>query len=41
MPRIKSWVWWYTSVIPALGRKRQEDLEFKAILGYIENSRSA
>jgi hypothetical protein len=29
-----SWnqVWWFTSVIPALGR--QEDSEFKANLGY-------
>jgi hypothetical protein len=30
-----SWVWWHTSVIPVLGRWRQEAFEFKAILGYI------
>jgi hypothetical protein len=24
------WAWWYTSVIPALGRLRQEDHEFQA-----------
>jgi hypothetical protein len=29
-----SWKWWYTPVIPALGRLRQEDLEFEASLGY-------
>jgi hypothetical protein len=23
-------IWWYMSIIPALGRQRQEDLEFKA-----------
>jgi hypothetical protein len=27
--------WWCMSVIPALGRLRQEDHEFKASLGYI------
>jgi hypothetical protein len=27
-------VWWYTSIIPALGRMRQKDGEFKAKLGY-------
>jgi hypothetical protein len=27
--------WWYKPVIPALGRVRQENLEFKASLGYI------
>jgi hypothetical protein len=26
---------WYTSVIPALGRLRQENLEFEGSLGYI------
>jgi hypothetical protein len=26
---------WYTSVIPALRRQRQEDYKFKASLGYI------
>jgi hypothetical protein len=28
-------MWWYTAVIPALWRRRQEDQEFKVILGYI------
>jgi hypothetical protein len=27
--------WWYTPVIPALGRLRQKDLEFKARRCYI------
>jgi hypothetical protein len=27
-------VWWCISVIPALRRQRQEDLEFKASLGW-------
>jgi ubiquinone/menaquinone biosynthesis C-methylase UbiE len=27
-------VWWYTSVIPVLGRLKQEDCKFKASLGY-------
>lgn len=26
---------WYTTVMPAFGRARQGDQEFKAILGYI------
>jgi hypothetical protein len=30
-----SCVWWCTPVIPALGRLKQEDLLFKASLGYI------
>jgi hypothetical protein len=30
-----------TSIIPALRRLRQEDLEFKASLGYIESLRPA
>jgi hypothetical protein len=30
-----SQVWWYTHIIPALGRWRQEDHKFKANLGYI------
>jgi hypothetical protein len=30
-----SWVWWYLPVIPALGRRRQENFEFKASLCYI------
>jgi hypothetical protein len=28
-----SWVWWRVPVIPALGRLRLENHEFKAILG--------
>lgn len=33
-----SWMWWQVSVIPALGRQKQEDLcEFKYILVYIMN----
>jgi hypothetical protein len=28
--------WWLMPVIPALGRLRQEDHEFKASLGYLE-----
>jgi hypothetical protein len=30
-----NWAWWHTPVIPALGRLRQEDREFKSSLGYI------
>jgi hypothetical protein len=30
-----SQTWWYISIIPALGRLWQEDLKFKASLGYI------
>jgi hypothetical protein len=33
--RSESWTWWCMAVIPALGRTRQEDQEFKANLGYI------
>jgi hypothetical protein len=29
-----SWAWWFTLVIPALGRWIQEAHEFKASLGY-------
>jgi hypothetical protein len=32
---MKIWVWWYTQVVPALGRLRQADLEFKGSLSYI------
>lgn len=28
--------WWHTHVIPALGRLKQEDHEFKASLSYSE-----
>jgi hypothetical protein len=31
----KNQEWWCTPVIPAFGRLRQEDLEFKANVGYI------
>jgi hypothetical protein len=31
------WVWWYISIIPALGKLRQEDWDFKARLGYIRD----
>jgi hypothetical protein len=34
-------IWWYTPVIPALRRLRQEDLKFQARLGYLMNSRPA
>ena len=30
----QGWVWCCSFVIPTLGRQRQEDLEFKASLGY-------
>jgi hypothetical protein len=30
-----SWAWWFTSVIPALGRLRQEDDKFEVSQGYI------
>jgi hypothetical protein len=31
----ESWVWWCMPIIPALGRRKQEDQEFKSSLGYI------
>jgi hypothetical protein len=31
-------VWWFTPVISELERLGQQDLEFKACLGYIERS---
>jgi hypothetical protein len=31
----KTHAWWFTPIIPALRRLRQEDHEFKASLGYI------
>lgn len=33
--------WWYTPVIPALGRWRPEDREFKASPGCRENAKLA
>ena len=33
--------WWHTPVIPVLGRWKQKDWEFKAILGYIVSMRPA
>jgi hypothetical protein len=33
-------VLWYTPVIPALGRLRQEDLKFKVNLGYIVRNKN-
>jgi hypothetical protein len=33
--RQRSWRCWCTSVIPVLGRQRQENCEFKASPGYI------
>jgi hypothetical protein len=35
MSAVPSQVWWYMSVIPALGRLRQEDHEFSVSLDYI------
>jgi hypothetical protein len=32
---VADWTWWYTPVIPAFRRVRQEDQEFEASLGYI------
>jgi hypothetical protein len=32
-------VWWYTPIIPALGRLRQEDQKFEGSLGYTERDR--
>jgi hypothetical protein len=32
------WVWWFTPVIPALRRLRQDNHEFKVILGYVTRS---
>jgi hypothetical protein len=37
---VTSRAWWLTAVIPALGRLRQENGEFKASLGYIERTPS-
>jgi hypothetical protein len=32
---LKSWVWWYTPLIPAFERLRQKDVEFDTSLSYI------
>ena len=34
-------MWWYLAVIPAHEEKKQEDQEFKAILGYIVSLKPA
>jgi hypothetical protein len=31
---VVGWAWWCTPVIPALGRLRQEDLEFEVSLSW-------
>lgn len=33
--------WWHTPIISALGRQRQDNQKFKAILGYILSLRPA
>jgi hypothetical protein len=33
--KCKTSVWWYTPIIPTLGRPRQEDHKLKASLSYI------
>jgi hypothetical protein len=30
-----NWAWWHTPIIPALRRLLEEDLKFKASLGYV------
>jgi hypothetical protein len=32
--RSETQVWWYTLIIPALRRQRQEDHKFEASIGY-------
>jgi hypothetical protein len=32
---IWGWIWWWTSIIPALRRLRQKEHEFKASMGYV------
>jgi hypothetical protein len=34
-----NWGWWLSAIIPALGRLRKEDNEFKASLGYMGSPR--
>lgn len=34
-----NWGWWLSAIIPALGRLRKEDNEFKASLGYMASPR--
>jgi hypothetical protein len=36
---MKSQAWWYTCVIPAFGRLKQDDHEFKDNLGYLMSFR--
>jgi hypothetical protein len=31
----RGWVWWSMPIIPAFGRLRQEDPEFKTRMGYV------
>jgi hypothetical protein len=33
--KLSSQVWWYTLIIPAHGKLRQEECKFEAGLGYI------
>jgi hypothetical protein len=35
---ITCWVWWFTPVMSALRKQRQENCKFKASLGYIVRS---
>lgn len=32
--KVKNWVWWCMSMIPALGRWKREDQEIEVVLGY-------
>lgn len=36
-----SWLWWCMSEIPALGKEKQKDQEFKTTLHYVEDLRTA
>jgi hypothetical protein len=33
------WAWWYTHIIPALGRLRQEDCKVQASLGKVSKEK--